>query len=220
VLVFVWSLTIVLVAEMADKTQLLAMAFACRFRWRSVMAGVLVATLANNTLAVVVGSLIGTSVNVRVVQIVAATSFILFGLWTLLGDGSEDDAKRTARFGPVATVSVAFFVAEMGDKTQLATAALAAKYQAPIAVLAGSTLGMLAANAIGIYVGVVVGKRLPEAALRWGSALIFIGFGYVALYSSVPRQFVTVPWAALLVVLTAVGMWAATRLRENRRMSR
>ncbi len=211
-LVFVWSLVIVLVAEMADKTQLLAMAFACRFRWRSVMAGVFVATLANNILAVVVGSLIGTSVNVQVVQIVAAASFILFGLWTLRGNGSEDDAKRTARFGPVVTVAIAFFVAEMGDKTQLATAALAAKYQAPVAVLAGSTLGMLAANAIGIYVGVAAGRRLPDNVLRWGSALIFIGFGYVALYSSIPREFVTVPWGALLVVLTAGGIWAATRL--------
>lgn len=210
-LIFLWSVTVVVLAEMADKTQLLAMAFATRFRARSVMAGVLIATVANHALAVAVGDLIGTKANVQVVQIVAAASFILFGLWTLRGDSLHGEEKRTTRFGPIVTVAIAFFIAEMGDKTQLATAALAAKYHAPLFVLAGSTVGMLIADAIGIYVGVVAGKRLPERVLKWGSALIFIGFGYMALYASVPRPFVSVPYAAALVALTAAGIWAATR---------
>lgn len=216
ILVFLAATTIVLLAEMADKTQLLAMAFAARFPVRFVLAGVLVATLVNNALAVAVGGYLGTTFDFTTVQMIAAASFIAFGLWTLRGDGLHREEEKKSRYGPAITVALAFFVAEMGDKTQLAAAALAAKYRSPIAVLLGATAGMMIANVIGIYVGNVAGKRLPEEALKWASASVFIAFGYIGLYTSLPRQFVTAPLAAALVVVTVAAVWGVSRTSSKR----
>ncbi len=210
-LVFVTATAIVVLAEMADKTQLLAMAFACRYKATSVLAGVFVATVLNHALAVAVGDYLGAALDVTLIQSLAAASFILFGLWTLRGDRLEGEEKRRSRFGPVVTVAIAFFIAEMGDKTQLATVALAAKYESPLAVLAGTTTGMMIADAIGILVGSLAGRRLPERAIKWVAATIFIAFGYVGLYTSLPRGSITAPAVLALVLLTALGVWLALR---------
>ncbi len=124
---FLASLAFVVLAEMGDKTQLLAMAFATRFRWQTVMWGVLVATMANHLMAAAAGSWLATVVPLATIKIAAAASFILFGLWTIRGDTLEGEGKRF-NFSPFWTVAVAFFFAEMGDKTQLATVALSTKY--------------------------------------------------------------------------------------------
>ena len=118
--IFIASFLFVVLAEMGDKTQLLAMAFACRYPAKTVLAGVLAATLVNHLLAVVVGSFLTDFIPMHYVQIAASASFILFGLWTLRGDKLEGEDKKY-RFSPFWTVAVAFFFAEMGDKTQLAT---------------------------------------------------------------------------------------------------
>lgn len=209
--VIAWSLVAVFLAEMADKTQLLVLAFAARYPARSVLAGVFVATVANHALAVGLGSWLAAAADVSVVRSLAAASFVLFGLWTLRGDGGEADVAEQTRFGPIVTVAIAFFVAEMGDKTQLAAGALAARYQEPLLVLAGTVTAMLGAAALAVYVGAAVGKRLPERAVRWAAALLFIGFGFVGLYTWVPEQCVTLPRAAAVVVATALGAWLAAR---------
>jgi Ca2+/H+ antiporter, TMEM165/GDT1 family len=177
---FLASLAFVVLAEMGDKTQLLAMAFACRFRWQTVMWGVFVATVANHLLAVLVGAYLTAFVPLHYVQIAAAASFIFFGLWTLRGDELKGEENRF-NFSPFWTVTVAFFFAEMGDKTQLATIALAAKYETIIPVWLGTTTGMLVADGIGIIVGIVLGKRIPERLVKWVAALVFILFGIVGL---------------------------------------
>lgn len=215
-LVFLTATAIVVLAEMGDKTQLLAMAFACRFSARSVLAGVFLATLLNHGLAVAVGNYAGKSLDISAVQSVAAASFILFGLWTLRGDTLHGEEKRRTSFGPTMTVAIAFFIAEMGDKTQLATVALAAKYGAPLAVLLGTTSGMMIADALGIYVGVVAGKGIPDEVVKWTSALIFMGFGYVGLYHSLPGRFVSPLYAALAVAATALAAWAVRRFATTR----
>lgn len=212
-LVFWGATVMVVLAEMGDKTQLLAMAMATRFRASSVLWGVLIATLLNHALAVALGTYLGASFDLAGVQSVAAASFILFGLWTIRGDHLEGEEKRKAVFGPVVTVTIAFFIAEMGDKTQLATVALAARYNSPVATLLGTTTGMLIADAIGIYVGVVAGKRIPERLIKWFSALVFIGFGYAGLYTSLPREWVTLPAAAVLIAATALAAWLLQRKR-------
>src|SRR5512139_112024 len=168
---FVASLIFVVLAEMGDKTQLLAMAFSCRFRWQSVMWGVFVATAANHLMAAALGSYLATLVPLDWINASAALSFIVFGLWTIRGDRLEGEDKRFA-FSPFWTVTVAFFIAEMGDKTQLATVALAAKYQTIIPIWFGTTTGMLIADAIGIIVGIVLGKRIPERFIKWFAAII------------------------------------------------
>lgn len=189
---YVASVIFVVLAEMGDKTQLLAMAFASKFKWQTVMWGVFVATLVNHLFAVVLGSWLCTVVPLYYIQIAASLSFIGFGLWTLKGDTLEGEDKRF-NFTPFWTVAVAFFLAEMGDKTQLATVALATKYPSIIAVWLGTTTGMLIADAIGIIVGIVLGKKIPERFIKWFAAIIFILFGVVGLYQSVPAAFWSVP---------------------------
>lgn len=206
-LVFLGSATMVVLAEMGDKTQLLAMAFATRFRAGAVLWGVFIATVLNHALAVAVGSYLGTSANLQVVQTLAAASFIVFGLWTIRGDTLAGEDKRKMILGPVVTVAVAFFIAEMGDKTQLATVALAAKYASPLPTLMGTTVGMLIADGLGIYIGVVAGKRIPERAVKWISAMIFIFFGLIGLYASVPKEYLTLPFIVAILVLTALAVW-------------
>jgi putative Ca2+/H+ antiporter (TMEM165/GDT1 family) len=200
---FLFSLGFVVLAEMGDKTQLLAMALACRFKASVVMWGVFAATTANHFLAVLVGNYLTHLIPIQTIQIAAAVSFLLFGLWTIRGDELEGEDKRF-NFSPFWTVTVAFFLAEMGDKTQLATVSLAAKYQSVLPVLTGTTAGMLIADAIGIGIGIVLGKKLPERAIKWVAAVIFIFFGLYGLYENIPLEGLKVP--IMLAVLGAVAM--------------
>jgi putative Ca2+/H+ antiporter (TMEM165/GDT1 family) len=166
------------------------MAFASRFRWQTVMWGVFVATAVNHLLAAAAGGYLTMIVPLEVIKIAAAISFILFGLWTIRGDQLSGEDQRY-QFSPFWTVTVAFFMAEMGDKTQLATISLAVEYRTIFAVWMGTTLGMMISNAFGIIVGVVMGKKIPERMIQWGSAVIFIGFGAVGLYENLPQPMLT-----------------------------
>lgn len=212
------SLGFVVLAEMGDKTQLLAMAFASRYRWQTVMWGVFVATLCNHLLAVIAGNYLTRLVPLNYIQIAAAASFILFGLWTLRGDTLEGEDKRF-NYSPFWTVAVAFFFAEMGDKTQLATVALATKYQSIIAIWFGTTSGMLVADAIGIIVGIVLGKKIPERFVKWFAAVIFIIFGVLGLYGAVPRHVWTpslvIGGSAFLLLLIYLVVRRAGGLKEG-----
>ncbi len=203
---FLFSLGFVVLAEMGDKTQLLAMAFATRYRASVVLWGVFAATVCNHFLAVLAGNYLTDIVPMRTIQIAAAGSFILFGLWTIRGDELQGEDKRF-NFAPFWTVAIAFFIAEMGDKTQLATVTLAAKYQSVIPVLAGTTIAMLIADAIGIVIGVNLGKKIPERAVKWVAALIFIFFGACGLYEYTPSDLLTAPvviGSLSLIILLAV----------------
>lgn len=186
----IWgSLFFIMMAEMGDKTQLVALAFATKYRVRDVIAGIFWATLVVHLFSVVVGQFLGEWIPIKYIQILAGASFIGFGIWTLRGDELDDEHERQSKFGPLMTVAIAFFLAELGDKTQLATISLAAQYSSATAekftsflgVWAGSTLGMVLADGLAIIVGIVLGKRLPEKIIKWVSALIFIGFGVATL---------------------------------------
>jgi len=215
------SLGFVVLAEMGDKTQLLAMAFASRYKWQKVMWGVFAATLVNHLLAVVAGNYLTRLIPLSYIQIAAAASFILFGLWTLRGDTLEGEDKRF-NYSPFWTVAVAFFFAEMGDKTQLATVALATQYESIIAIWLGTTSGMLVADAIGIIMGIVLGKRIPERFIKWFAAIIFIGFGVVGLYQTLPKYLLTFPiiagflgLIALLAFLVVHLSFASKKIENN-----
>jgi Ca2+/H+ antiporter, TMEM165/GDT1 family len=205
---YITSLVFVVLAEMGDKTQLLAMAFASRYRWQTVLWGVFVATLANHLIAVLVGHYLSAIVPLNYVKIAAAGSFIVFGFWTLRGDKLQDEDKKFT-YGPFWTVAIAFFVAEMGDKTQLATVALATEYRSIIQVWLGTTSGMLIADAIGIVVGVVLGRRIPERIVKWCAASIFIIFGVWGLYDGLPKDLWTLPTivTAVVLILVPLGYW-------------
>jgi putative Ca2+/H+ antiporter (TMEM165/GDT1 family) len=185
---YLTSLIFVVLAEMGDKTQLLAMAFASRYRWQTVLWGVLVATLANHLLAVLLGNYLTRLIPLKTIQIIASASFILFGLWTLRGDKLNNEDKRF-NYSPFWTVAIAFFFAEMGDKTQLATIALAAQYTNIIQIWFGTTSGMIIADAIGIIFGIVLGKKIPDRLVKWVAAVIFILFGVMGLYGAISKHF-------------------------------
>ncbi|MDI9232929.1 TMEM165/GDT1 family protein [Limnohabitans lacus] len=180
---FLVSTGIVALAEMGDKTQLLSLVLAARFRkpWPIVL-GILVATLANHGLAGAVGSWVTTVLGPDVLRWVLGGSFIAMAVWMLIPDKlDEEEGDNAPRMGVFLTTVVAFFLAEMGDKTQIATVMLAAQYQAWFAVVAGTTLGMMLANAPVVWLGDAITKRVPLRMVHTVSALIFAVLGALAL---------------------------------------
>lgn len=182
---FLVSTAIVTLAEMGDKTQLLSLVLAARFRkpWPIVL-GIFVATLANHALAGAVGSWVTTVLGPQVLRWVLGLSFIAMAVWMLIPDKLDDDGDGAApRFGVFGTTLVAFFLAEMGDKTQVATVMLAAQYSAYLWVVAGTTLGMMLANAPVVWLGDRLVKKVPIRVVHLVSALIFLVLGLLALFA-------------------------------------
>jgi len=183
------ALGLVFVAEMGDKTQLVALGFGARYRLAPVLTGVVVAYMATNLLSVVVGGLLGATFPTRAIGLVGGVLFLGFAAWTLLhhdeGDEDEDTEEGSGATGTrdghvVLSVATAMFVAELGDKTMLATATLAAQ-GSPVLVWIGATIGIILAGAVGVLLGRWFGARLPERVTRIGSAVLFAGFGLVLI---------------------------------------
>ncbi|MBL8465300.1 MAG: TMEM165/GDT1 family protein [Thauera sp.] len=179
---FLVSTAIVALAEIGDKTQLLAFILAARFRrpWPIVL-GILVATLANHAFAAAVGTWLTTLMGPQTLRWVLGLSFIAMAVWTLIPDKLDEDEARLPRLGVFGATLVAFFLAEMGDKTQIATVALAAQYQALIAVVAGTTLGMMIANVPAVLLGDRIATRMPVKLVHGIAAAIFLGLGIATL---------------------------------------
>lgn len=203
------SFLFVVLAEMGDKTQLLAMAFATKYRAHKVLIAVLLATLLNHSLAVLTGHFLATVIPLDIISFVAAISFIVFGLWTIRGDTLDGEDKKESRFGPIVTVGIAFFLAEMGDKTQLATISLAVEYKNMFSVLMGTTLGMVVADAVGIVVGIVMRKHLPDRAIKWIAALIFVLFGLHGVYKVLSVQIGLVYSWCIIVFISLCTVYGA-----------
>ena len=182
---FLLSTAVIFVAELGDKSQLMAMTFATRYTVRQVLIGITIATAIVHLASVGIGQLVGSSFADRqwIISIVAGVAFLVFAAWTLRGDELTDaeaaKVDRSSRSAIVAA-SVAFFLAELGDKTMLATITLATTGN-PFSVWLGSTLGMVAADALAIVVGQQLGARLPERAVRIGAAVAFFVFGVILL---------------------------------------
>ena len=181
---FLISTGIVALAEMGDKTQLLSLLLAARFRrpWPIVL-GILVATLANHALAGALGSWVTSVLGPQVLRWVLGLSFIAMAVWMLIPDKLDEDEAPSATkgLGVFGTTVIAFFLAEMGDKTQIATVALAAQYKAWFAVVAGTTLGMMLANAPVVWFGDKLVKKVPIRVVHMVSAAIFAVLGVAAL---------------------------------------
>ncbi|MGE5494414.1 MAG: TMEM165/GDT1 family protein [Burkholderiales bacterium] len=220
---FLFAAGAVLLAEMGDKSQLLAVAFAARYKPSKVILGVLIASAINLGLAVWIGNLIVKQEILKSwIQAAASLSFVLFGLWTLRGEKEESVGSKKTRFGAVMTVALAFTIAELGDKTQLATVAMATKFpDDPVALWTGAVAGIIAADAIGILVGVVLRKRIHEKLLRTISAAAFIIFGLAGCYEAARYTFgwsaaISAAFVAALAVITAVIAYMIVRKnREN-----
>ena len=168
------STTAVAIAEIGDKTQLLSLLLAARYRRFWPLAwGILVATLLNHALAAWLGALVAQWLSPQVLKWAVASSFFAVALWTLKPDKLDEDDAPAPRFGPFLATTLAFFLAEIGDKTQVATVVLAAKYSPLWQVVAGTTVGMLLANLPVVALGARFAHRLPLRAARFGAAILF-----------------------------------------------
>jgi Ca2+/H+ antiporter, TMEM165/GDT1 family len=186
---FLLSTAVIFVAELGDKSQLMAMTFAARYRARDVLLGITVATLIVHLISVGLGVAIGEAFQESqdVISILAGLAFLGFAAWTLRGDElteEEADKARHATGAAILAVGVAFFLAELGDKTMLATITLATT-EGWFGTWIGSTLGMVLADALAIWVGYLLGKRLPERAIRYGAAGAFAVFGVLLLVQGI-----------------------------------
>ncbi len=180
---FFLSFGIIFVAELGDKSQLMALAFAARHPALPILAGITAATAVVHGFSVAAGALVGAALPTRPISVVAGLAFLGFAAWTVRGDrldqADEERAARTAR-SAVMAAAVAFFLAELGDKTMLATVTLATT-EGVVGTWAGSTLGMVAADGLAIVIGAQLGRRLPARAIKLGAATSFVVFGLLLI---------------------------------------
>lgn len=180
---FLVSTGIVALAEIGDKTQLLSLMLAARFRKPlPIILGILVATLANHAFAGAIGSWISRAIGAVALSWILGISFLAMAIWILIPDKLDESKETSSRLGIFWTTLVSFFLAEMGDKTQVATVALAAQYQSLIAVVAGTTVGMMIANVPVIFVGERASNKLPFKWIRILAAGVFLVLALVTFF--------------------------------------
>ncbi|MEN9505465.1 MAG: hypothetical protein RI958_1391 [Actinomycetota bacterium] len=180
---FLISFGIIFVAELGDKSQLMAMTFAARYRAVTILLAITAATAVVHLVSVMLGAAVGVALPTKAISVLAGVAFLGFAAWTLRGDELDDDDEARAANGRRSvfwSVAIAFFLAELGDKTMLATVTLATD-NGLVGTWLGSTLGMVAADALAIVVGQQLGSRLPERTIKVGAAVIFVVFGLVLI---------------------------------------
>lgn len=184
---FLISFGVIFIAELGDKSQLMAMTFATRYKPVPILVGITIATAVVHAVSVGIGAVLGASLPTTAITFAAGVAFLGFAAWTLRGDSLDEEeqarAERSSRSAIVAA-SVAFFLAELGDKTMFATITLATT-QGVVGTWLGSTLGMVAADALAIGVGAVLGARLPERTIRIGASIAFAVFGLALIAEGV-----------------------------------
>ncbi|MEW2444601.1 TMEM165/GDT1 family protein [Micromonospora marina] len=181
------SFGVIFVAELGDKSQLMALTFATRFKPVPVLIGITIATAVVHLASVAIGYGLNAALPTEWISLIAGLAFLGFGAWTLRGDRLTEEEKRKAERGgrsAVIAVGVAFFLAELGDKTMLATITLATRY-GWFGTWLGSTLGMVAADALAILVGRMLGRHLPERTIRYGAAVLFAVCGLWLIFEAV-----------------------------------
>lgn len=179
---FLVSTGIVALAEIGDKTQLLAFCLAAKFRRPlPIVAAIFVATIANHTFAAAVGAWITSLLGPDILRWVLGLSFLAMAAWTLVPDKIDEDDMPLAKYGVFLTTLIAFFIAEMGDKTQVATVALAARYDSLVAVVCGTTFGMMLANVPAVYLGDKIANRVSLKLVHGIAALVFAVLGVATL---------------------------------------
>nr|WP_246210979.1 TMEM165/GDT1 family protein [Phytoactinopolyspora alkaliphila] len=184
---FLVSFGVVFVAELGDKSQLMAMTFATRYKTWHVLVGITVATAIVHLGSVAIGFGLGEALPTAWINVIAATAFFGFAAWTLRGDSLTDEERRKAQRparSAILAVGLAFFLAELGDKTMLATVTLATQYDWA-GVWIGSTIGMVAADALAIVVGRILSQRLPERTIKYGASALFALFGVLLLVEGI-----------------------------------
>jgi putative Ca2+/H+ antiporter (TMEM165/GDT1 family) len=181
---FLVSFGLVALAELGDKTQFLALMLASRFRRPvPILAGIFVAVLVNHLASAALGYFLGMKLEGPWLKWIIAASFFAVAIWAVIPEKPEEESIPTSRFGVFGATVVAFFIAELGDKTEVATAALAARYGVLVPVVAGTTLAMMAANLPAVLLGRQLARWVSLKALRWGAVVLSVGLGIWTLIS-------------------------------------
>ncbi len=177
------SIGMVAIAEIGDKTQLLSFVLAARFRGQhgAIIIGIFVATLLNHGLAAFAGDWIAASLDPTVLRFILGGAFLAFAIWALIPDTFDEEPDSTSKYSAFVTTLILFFIAEMGDKTQLATVALGAKYSSLMMVTMGTTIGMMLANVPAVLIGDKLAERFPLSKMRFVAAALFAIFGVLIL---------------------------------------
>lgn len=211
---FIKALFLIFVAELGDKSQILAMVFATKYKVRYVLFGVFVGALLNHSLAVILGTYLSDVIPLGLIQLLAGLLFVFFGIWSLkLEDDEEGEDVGEIKYGPILTVAFAFFIGELGDKTQLATITLSTETSYPLVLLCGTVSGMVLTGAIGIWIGRKLGDKIPELILKIVSAIVFIFFGSLKLYDILPGEYTTMP--ILIVYFSILGSLSYVLIKKN-----
>jgi len=192
-------------AEMGDKSQMLAMTFASKYKIKYVFIGMFFGILFNHILAIFLGQVIGDLLPLDLVSIAAGVLFIFFGFYSLkLEEETEEEQNKLYRYAPIITVALAFFLGELGDKTQLATFTLASEANYPLLVLLGTVSGMMTVGMLGVYIGMKMGAKIPEELMKLLSAVIFVGFGSIKLIGNLPSNISNFPYIFLYALLVSI----------------
>lgn len=205
---FLKAVFFIFAAEMGDKTQILAMTLATRFRLSHVILGIFLGAALNHGFAVAAGAMLGTVIPLSILQVIGGAAFLGFGLWTLKLDEDEDEESLKIRFHPIYTVAITFFIGELGDKTQLTAISLAMESASPFITLCGTVTGMMLTSAIGIVLGRKLGNRLSENRIKLFSFLVFTAFGVLKLASAEAGALLgTAGYVGTVVLWLGLAVW-------------
>lgn len=207
-MIFLQAMFMVGIAEMGDKTQLVVIAFTKKHKVLHIIIGVIAAIFLNNLIAVTIGSLISQIIPEAYIDIIAGILFLYFAAASLKNSDDDEEHKSFGGLGPVLAIGLAFFLAEFGDKTQIATANLAAASKvsyAWLSVMLGACAGMIIANGIGLIIGLKLGKNIPDYIFKWCAVAIFAVFGIITLYSPLINMLGETKGIITLVLMLAIA---------------
>lgn len=211
---FIRAFALIFIAEMGDKSQIIAMTFATQYKLKDVLLGVSIGILFNHTIAIILGGFVSMVIPTSYIHILAGFLFIIFGLNTLSID-EEEEVKDKKEFSPVLTVAIAFFIGELGDKTQLATMTIAAESLNPLIVLMGTSTAMIATSLLGIFIGSKLGKKIPEVSVKIVSSLVFLIFGVVRVLNTIDISYNPLIISLSLIVLASLEFALIKRVMRS-----
>ncbi len=216
---YITAFILITLAEMGDKTQLLAMAFASKYKPLSVLIGIFIGAFLNHGIAIAIGNYISQFVPIKTIQILASVLFIFFAFWSLKVDKEEkEEETKKSNYGPIITVAFAFFIGELGDKTQLTAMTLGANSSLPIFVLLGTVSGMVVTGGMGIIVGKLLHKKIPEVTMKIIASFVFLFFGSMGLYTNLPKIYINpfnIVSYFIIIALTIFLIFKTNAIQRN-----
>lgn len=211
---------LIFAAEMGDKTQIIAMTFATHYKVKEVILGVVFGVLLNHGIAIILGSFLSKVVPMNLIQIIAGIMFVIFGIMAL-SDSDTEEIDNNKEINPIITVALAFFIGELGDKTQLTAMTLSSEGNYPLFILIGTTLGMVATSSMGIFIGSKIGDKVPDVAVKIVSSLVFIFFGTLKLFNTVPKEYITLINVVLYIIgLLMIELYLIDNLIRKRKLGK